>query len=166
MAAAVAVDAAGSSATCRWVLTTTAGCTSYGELHCYGRVDFPKQGVVRQGHVGMLQLATCNLQEASIRIQMLESSLGRGRAGPLSNTRSATASRTFTVGLLYRPYSWQWRRPSLKAIRSSELLNQCVVPLTIGVAIESVTASSAPLPSFSPAWTARVSSEARLVLGG
>jgi len=28
-------------------------------------------------------VATCNLQEASIRIQMLESSLGRGRAGPL-----------------------------------------------------------------------------------
>uniref|UniRef100_A0A0E0E3D1 Uncharacterized protein n=1 Tax=Oryza meridionalis TaxID=40149 RepID=A0A0E0E3D1_9ORYZ len=39
-------------------------------------------------------------------------------------------------------YSNLCRRPSRKAMRSAESLNQCVVPLTIGVAIESVSAAA------------------------
>ena len=110
MAAAVVVDAAGSCATCRWVLTTTAGymfflhylrvaisygwiClsfgslslrplflppsavgTSYGELHCCGGVDFPKQGAVRQGHV-----ATC--KKPASASQMLARAWARWSTG-------------------------------------------------------------------------------------
>ena len=104
------MDAAGSSATCRWVLTTTAGymffvhylrvaisygwiClsfgslslrplflppsavgTSYGELHCCGGVDFPKQGAVRQGHV-----ATC--KKPASASQMLARAWARWSTG-------------------------------------------------------------------------------------
>jgi len=48
--------------------------TSYGELHCCGGVDFPKQGAVRQGHV-----ATC--KKPASASQMLARAWARWSTG-------------------------------------------------------------------------------------
>ena len=72
--------------------------TSYGELHCYGGIDFPKQGAVRQGHVGMLQLATCKKLASASRCWSRR--WGVAALVHWSNARSATACRSSACVLL------------------------------------------------------------------
>jgi hypothetical protein len=83
--------------------------TSYSELHCYGGVDFPKQGAVRQGHVGMLQLATCKKLASASRCWSLR--WGVAALVHWSNARSATASRSSACLALLRDGEAEHRLP-------------------------------------------------------